>query len=97
MSIEQRGGTPAKPRPAGFLSFLERPTPDSPFPPIGRALARGFTLRLVRIHFARSTPVNITQWQPFRDMDEMINRMVPALTRWRGETNGEESVWAPTA
>ena len=42
MSIEQRGGTPAKPRPAGFLSFLERPSPDSPFPPIGRALARGF-------------------------------------------------------
>ena len=41
--------------------------------------------------------MNITQWQPFRDMDEMINRMVPALTRWRGETNGEESAWAPTA
>ena len=41
--------------------------------------------------------MNITNWQPFRDMDEMINRMVPALTRWRGETNGEETAWAPTA
>ena len=41
--------------------------------------------------------MNITQWQPFRDMDEMINRMVPALTRWRGETNGEDAAWAPTA
>lgn len=41
--------------------------------------------------------MNITNWQPFRDMDEMINRMVPALTRWRSEPNGESMEWAPTA
>lgn len=41
--------------------------------------------------------MNITNWQPFRDMDEMINRMVPALTRWRGESNGDSLEWAPMA
>ena len=58
MSIEQRGGTPAKPRPAGFLSFLERPTPDSPFPPICRALARGFGAVTSSLPDRKSTRLN---------------------------------------
>lgn len=42
--------------------------------------------------------MNLTNWEPFREVEEFINRMAPALTRWRGESNGSSVVqWSPTA
>jgi HSP20 family protein len=43
--------------------------------------------------------MNLTSWEPFRDLEEFVNRMAPALTRWRGEINGNGQAvqWSPTA
>lgn len=43
--------------------------------------------------------MNLTNWEPFRDLEEFVNRMAPALTRWRGEMdgNGQAVQWSPTA
>jgi HSP20 family protein len=42
--------------------------------------------------------MNMINWEPFRDLEEFVNRMSPALTRWRGEVNGGTTVqWSPTA
>lgn len=43
--------------------------------------------------------MNLTNWEPFRDLEEFVNRMAPALTRWRGEIdgNGQAVQWSPTA
>lgn len=43
--------------------------------------------------------MNLTNWEPFRDLEEFVNRMAPALTRWRGEINGNGQAvqWSPTA
>lgn len=43
--------------------------------------------------------MNLTNWEPFRDLEEFVNRMAPALTRWRGEIDGNGSAvqWSPTA
>ena len=43
--------------------------------------------------------MNLTNWEPFRDLEEFVNRMAPALTRWRGEIdgNGKAVQWSPTA
>ena len=43
--------------------------------------------------------MNLTSWEPFRDLEEFVNRMAPALTRWRGEIdgNGHAVQWSPTA
>lgn len=43
--------------------------------------------------------MNLTNWEPFRDLEEFVNRMSPALTRWRGEINGNGQAvqWSPTA
>ncbi|MFO0512419.1 MAG: Hsp20/alpha crystallin family protein [Gammaproteobacteria bacterium] len=43
--------------------------------------------------------MNLTSWEPFRDLEEFVNRMAPALTRWRGEIdgNGQAVQWSPTA
>lgn len=43
--------------------------------------------------------MNLTNWEPFRDLEEFVNRMAPALTRWRGELDGNGAAvqWSPTA
>jgi HSP20 family protein len=43
--------------------------------------------------------MNLTHWEPFRDLEEFVNRMTPALTRWRGEIdgNGQAIQWSPSA
>jgi HSP20 family protein len=42
--------------------------------------------------------MDASRWQPFRDLEEFVDRMSPALARWRGEVNGGQAVqWSPTA
>lgn len=42
--------------------------------------------------------MNLSQWEPFREVEEFMSRMTPALTRWRRETNGSAAIqWSPTA
>jgi len=43
--------------------------------------------------------MNLTSWEPFRDLEEFVNRIAPALTRWRGEIDGHGQAvqWSPTA
>ena len=43
--------------------------------------------------------MNLTNWEPFRDLEKCVNRMAPALTRRRGEINGNGQAvqWSPTA
>lgn len=42
--------------------------------------------------------MNLTNWEPFREVEEFMNRMTPALTRWRRDNNGGQVIqWAPTA
>ena len=42
--------------------------------------------------------MNLANWEPFREVEEFMNRMTPALTRWRRETNGTAAIqWSPTA
>lgn len=42
--------------------------------------------------------MNLTNWEPFREAEEFMSRMTPALSRWRHETNGKAAIqWSPTA
>lgn len=41
--------------------------------------------------------MNITRWEPFREMEDLLRRYTPFFSRSAGNGNGKEMTWAPSA